>query len=162
MGIDLGKRTLASRRTETASGNVYIRLLVKLYEFLGRRTESKFNKVVAARLIKSRTYRPPMSLSRLSKHMAKVGTEGKIAVLVSTLTDDPRMLECPKLTVCALRVTKTARERIVAAGGEVLTFDQLAVRAPTGKNCMLLRGARNTREAVKHFGAAGVPGSHAK
>ena len=48
------------------------------------------------------------------------------------------------------------------AGGEILTFDQLALAAPTGSNCVLLRGPKNAREAVKHFGAPGVPGSHAK
>lgn len=49
------------------------------------------------------------------------------------------------------------------AGGEALTFDQLALLRPTGSNCVLLRGPRNAREAVKHFGAApGVPHSHTK
>jgi hypothetical protein len=49
------------------------------------------------------------------------------------------------------------------AGGEILTFDQLALIAPTGSNTVLLRGPKNSREAVKHFGPApGVPGSSAK
>ena len=48
------------------------------------------------------------------------------------------------------------------AGGKILTFDQLALLAPTGSNAVLLRGPKNSRETVKHFGAAGVPGSHAK
>lgn len=42
-----------------------------------------------------------------------------------------------------------------------MTFDQLALVAPTGSNTVLLRGPKNSREAVKHFGAAGVPGSSA-
>ena len=50
----------------------------------------------------------------------------------------------------------------VQAGGECITFDELALRAPTGANCVLLRGPKNSRESVKHFGAAGVPGSHVK
>lgn len=40
------------------------------------------------------------------------------------------------------------------AGGEILTFDQLALQAPTGSNTVLLRGPKNSREAVKHFGPA--------
>lgn len=40
------------------------------------------------------------------------------------------------------------------AGGECLTFDQLALERPTGKDCVLLRGPKNNREAVKHFGPA--------
>ena len=40
------------------------------------------------------------------------------------------------------------------AGGEILTFDQLALVAPTGSGTVLLRGPKNSREAVKHFGLA--------
>ena len=66
------------------------------------------------------------------------------------------------LQVCALRVTETARARILAAGGEIITFDQLALRSPTGENTLLLRGPKMGREAIKHFGAAGTVRSHAK
>ncbi|KAF8760278.1 Ribosomal protein 60S L18 and 50S L18e [Rhizoctonia solani] len=76
----------------------------------------------------------------------------KIIVTVAPVTDDNRLLTVPKLTVAALRFTRAARERILNAGGETLTLDQLALRAPTGTNTILLRGKRNTREAVKHFG----------
>jgi large subunit ribosomal protein L18e len=58
----------------------------------------------------------------------------------------------PKLSIAALRFTATAKARILAAGGEVLTLDQLASRSPIGANTILLRGKRNSREAVKHFG----------
>ena len=34
-----------------------------------------------------------------------------------------RLLNVPKLNVCALRFTETARKRILAAGGKTLTFD---------------------------------------
>jgi len=88
--------------------------------------------------------------------------EDKIAVIVGTVTDDVRFLEVPKLTVCALKFTSTARARIVKAGGECLTLDQLALRAPTGKNTVLLRGPKLARETVKHWGAAGVPHSSTK
>ena len=107
----------------------------------------------------SRVNRPPISISRLARYLA--GKEDKIAVIVGTVTDDDRLLEVPKLTVAALRVTEAARARILNAGGEILTFDQLALRAPTGKGTVLLRGPKS-REAIKHFGAPGVPGSSAK
>lgn len=76
----------------------------------------------------------------------------KIIVQVGTVTDDVRLTEIPKLTIAALRFTTAAKERILNAGGEALTLDQLALRAPTGSNTVLLRGKRNTRESVKHFG----------
>lgn len=65
--------------------------------------------------------------------------------------------------VCALRATERARARILKAGGQVITFDQLALRAPTGKQTVLIQGRRKAREANKHFGPApGLPGSHTK
>ncbi len=59
-------------------------------------------------------------------------------------------------------MTEKARERVLKAGGEVITFDQLALRAPTGKNTVLLQGCRHSRKAHRSFGAAGKPGSHVK
>lgn len=60
--------------------------------------------------------------------------DDKIAVIVGTVTDDVRVHEIPCLKVTALRFTETARARIEKAGGECLTFDQLALRAPLGQN----------------------------
>lgn len=71
---------------------------------------------------------------------------------VGTVTDDIRLTTVPKLTIAALRFTQAAKERIIAAGGEALTLDQLALRAPTGSNTVLLRGVKTAREAYKHFG----------
>ena len=129
---------------------MYLQLLVKLYRFLLRRTESAFCGVVLKRLFMSRTNRPPLSLSRLARFMRE--KDGKIAVLVGTVTDDPRLLIVPKLTVCALRFTESARARIVKAGGECLTFDQLVLRSPKGSNTTLLRGPKKAREVYSHFG----------
>merc|ERR1712154_205931 len=132
--------------------------LVKLYRFLARRTDSKFNQVVLRRLFMSRRNRQPLSLSRLSAN----AKEGKTIVCVGTVTNDIRLHNVPKLKLAALRVTETARKRILDAGGEIITLDQLATSAPLGQNTILLQGPRSHREAMKHFGAPGVPGSHAK
>jgi large subunit ribosomal protein L18e len=158
MGIDIAKKHVKRRvRTNPRSDDPYLRLLVKLYKFLARRTGSEFNQVVLHRLNMSNVNRPPVSVSRLTRYMA--GKEDKIAVVVADVTNDSRLLKVPKLTVVALRFTETARARIVKAGGECLTFDQLALRAPTGANCVLLRGAKSHRTALKYMGAAGLPGS---
>lgn len=105
----------------------------------------------------SRINRPPVSLSRIVSNVSET-QKGKTVVVVGTVTDDNRMLTVPKLSVAALRFTATARARIEKAGGEILTLDQLALRAPTGSNTLLLRGPKNAREAVKHFGMG--PHSH--
>merc|ERR1712224_954577 len=136
MGIDIkaGGRIKNGNRKAPTTENVYIRLLVKLYRFLARRTESNFNAVILKRLFMSRHNRPPLSLSKLAKFMRN--KEGKMAVIVGTVTDDVRMLEAPKnLKLCALRVTESARARILANGGEIITFDQLAQLYPTGSVC---------------------------
>jgi large subunit ribosomal protein L18e len=75
------------------------------------------------------------------KQHNKAAKTPKIAVVVGTVTDDIRLLDVPKLHVCALRFTEGARTRILNAGGKVLTFDQLALRAPKGQNTVLLQGA---------------------
>jgi large subunit ribosomal protein L18e len=134
----------------------YLQLLNKLYAFLARRTDSKFNAAVLRRLRMSNINRPPVSISRIKANVASPHSskahKGKTVVIVGTVTDDVRLLEVPKLSVAALRFTATARARILKAGGECLTLDELALRAPTGSNTVLLRGPKNAREAVKHFG----------
>ncbi|KAK4377169.1 hypothetical protein RND71_003465 [Anisodus tanguticus] len=125
-GIDLkaGGKSKKTKRTAPKSDDVYLKLLVKLYRFLVRRTGSKFNGVILKRLFMSKTNRAPLSLSRLIAY-AK-GKEDKIAVIVGSVTDDVRAYDVPTLKV-------------------------------------LLRGPKNAREAVKHFGPApGVPHSHTK
>mmetsp|Transcript_14236 Transcript_14236/g.17293 ORF Transcript_14236/g.17293 Transcript_14236/m.17293 type:complete len:193 (+) Transcript_14236:55-633(+) len=153
MGIDLkagGRRTghkSSSKVIKTA--NPYTRLLIKLYKFLERRTDSAFCAQIVKRLHMSKVNQPPVGLNRLSRYMTN--KDDKIAVVVGKVTDDVRMLEVPKLCVCALAFTDGARKRILAAGGECLTFDQLALRCPTGTNTVLLRGPKS-RKALAHFG----------
>ncbi|KII96054.1 hypothetical protein PLICRDRAFT_48977 [Plicaturopsis crispa FD-325 SS-3] len=162
MGIDLKSHHVKkSNRTAPKSEDPYLLLLVKLYRFLARRTDSDFNKVILHRLFLSKVNRPPISLSRIVKETASAtDRESKIIVTIGTVTDDIRFTDLPKLTIAALRFTQGAKERILNAGGEVLTLDQLALRAPTGSNTILLRGKKNTRESVKHFGMG--PHQHKK
>lgn len=168
MGVDLDHRfDRKVVRRAPRSKNLYLLLLVKLYRFLARRTGAKFNQTILKRLFMSKTNRPPLSLSRLVRHMkkkgksplvrmisshARLGRENKTAVVVGSITDDARLYEVPKLTVCALHLTEAARGRILGAGGEILTFDQLALRSPKGKNTVLLQGPRKARKANRYFG----------
>ncbi|XP_043937477.1 60S ribosomal protein L18 [Protopterus annectens] len=111
----------------------------------------------------SRSNRPPLSLSRLIRKMKLPGRDNKTAVVVGTVTDDIRIQDIPKLTICALRVTEGARSRLLKAGGKILTFDQLALASPKGQNTVLLSGPRKGREVYRHFGKApGTPHSHTK
>lgn len=88
---------------------------------MARRTDSHFNKTVLRRLNHSRVSRYPMSLSNIAKNMTNKAD--KIAVVVCKVLDDERFLEVPKMTVCALAFSNSARRRIVGAGGKCMTFD---------------------------------------
>lgn len=46
----------------------------------------------------------------------------------------------PVVQICALRITDGARCRIIKAGGQVMTFDQLALASPKGHGTVLLSG----------------------
>merc|ERR1719498_2040555 len=161
MGIDLVKRGRIKNKfkKDTKSKNLYQHLLVKLFKFLSRRTDSSFCKTILRRLVASRTNRPPVSLSKLVKHLGS--KQDRTAVVVGTVTDDQRLETIPKLSVAALRFTESARARIVKAGGSCQTIDELIMKSPTGANTLLLRGP-TIREAKRHFGAAGVPHSRVK
>ena len=153
MGVDMNHRVLRKTRREPKSENVQVKMLFNLYNFISRRSGNDFNKKIAHRLCLSNTNRRPLSVSRLA--VALNGKDAEtIAVVVGKITNDERLLEVPKMKVAALGFTETARARIVAAGGECLTLDQLALQRPTGENCLLLEGDRKRREAVKHFGMA--------
>ncbi|CCE61133.1 hypothetical protein TPHA_0A00480 [Tetrapisispora phaffii CBS 4417] len=154
MGIDhyTKQHKRSGHRTAPKSDNVYLKMLVKLYSFLARRTDAPFNKVVLRSLFLSKINKPPVSVSRIAKALKQEGAAQKTIVVVGTVTDDSRIYEFPKTTVAALKFTAGARARIVKAGGECITLDQLAVRAPKGQNTLILRGPRNAREAVRHFG----------
>jgi large subunit ribosomal protein L18e len=141
-------------------------LTEKLYKFLARRTDSKLNKLVLKRLRNSRVNRPPVSLSKLERlaQRQKKSNQGKdiVYAVVATVTNDIRTLDLSPINVCALKFSEKARQRIIAAGGNCYTFDQLALSRPKGEGVVLLRGTR-AREAKKHFGRApGLPGSRTK
>uniref|UniRef100_A0A4X2JVC5 Large ribosomal subunit protein uL15/eL18 domain-containing protein n=1 Tax=Vombatus ursinus TaxID=29139 RepID=A0A4X2JVC5_VOMUR len=150
-------------RKEPKSQDIYLQLLVKLYRFLTRRTNSTFNKVVLKRLFVSRTNRPPLSLSRMIRKMKLPSRENKTALVVGTVTDDVRIQDVLKLKVCALCVTSNARNRILKAGGRILPFDQLAMSSPKGQGTILLSGPQKDWEVYRHFRKApGTPHSHTK
>jgi len=160
MGIDLksgGRRKGHNVRKAPVTKNVYTKLLEKLYSFLARRADSKFALTITKRLRMSRINNAPISISRMARYMKN--KEDKIAVIVGAVTNDTRLLELPAMKVAALRFTEAARAQITKAGGECLTLDQLALRAPKGNGTVLLRGAKKAREAERHFGHRTSPGN---
>eukprot|EP00768_Dysnectes_brevis_P006669 gnl/Dysnectes_brevis/533_a590_7591.p1 GENE.gnl/Dysnectes_brevis/533_a590_7591~~gnl/Dysnectes_brevis/533_a590_7591.p1 ORF type:complete len:186 (-),score=52.99 gnl/Dysnectes_brevis/533_a590_7591:70-627(-) len=161
MGIDRPANKRSNKRTVPKSTNPYMNVLHKTYKFLERRSEKPtFAKVAHKRMCLSRTNRPAVSLATLSKRMSQ--HDDKVAVVVGTITNDDRMPLIPKMTVCALHFTKTARARIETVGGRCMSFDELLMENPKGCNTVMIQGHRLSREVCKSYGAPGVPGSHAK
>mmetsp|Transcript_143008 Transcript_143008/g.202279 ORF Transcript_143008/g.202279 Transcript_143008/m.202279 type:complete len:182 (+) Transcript_143008:27-572(+) len=149
------------RTRQIRQTNPYLHSLLKLYEFVKRRATTKFAALIYARLKKSKTTRAPLSLSRLIKNLSKKSNAGKIGVIVGTVTNDVRQVDVPKgLKVACLRATQPARKRIHAAGGQVLTLEELIQQRPTGSNTFLLRGPSSHRLVNKQRGARGVPNAH--
>jgi large subunit ribosomal protein L18e len=101
----------------------------------------------------SRTNRPPISLSRLLRYYDESKRNaGRVAVVIGKVLDDERKLRLPSnIRLCALQISETARARIEAAGGQVMTLDQLALMAPRGENTILIRGRLHQRRCYKHF-----------
>lgn len=93
-----------------------------------------------------------MSVAKINSVLNQKGASEKTVVVVGTVTDDIRLLEFPKATIAALRFTAGAKAKIAKAGGEAITLDQLALRAPKGQNTIIVRGPRKARQAVRHFG----------
>ncbi|EJT49316.1 60S ribosomal protein L18-B [Trichosporon asahii var. asahii CBS 2479] len=157
MGIDIRRHHVKKgNRQAPKSEDPYLLLLVKLYRFLARRTDSRFNKVVLRRLFQSKTNRAPVSLSKIVKLTRGSNPDNsKTVVIVGSVLDDERFAEVPKLSVAALRFSGAARERILAAGGECLTLDQLAQRAPTGSNTVLLHFGGPLKGGAPYVGQSG-------
>lgn len=141
MGIQNFKtnKKVSIKRKTSRSKNLYLNLLIKIFRFLARKTKSKFNTVILKRLFSSRSFQAPISLSRLIRYSK--GNK-KTIVVVGKILNDERIGDIPKFTVCALKISSSAKSRILKSGGQVITFDQLAKTNPTGKNTLLLRGIK--------------------
>ena len=142
----IGKKKF--NRSSTQSKNIYFGMILKIYRFLTRRTNSKFNYAVLRRLQMSRKNQPAISLSCLVRLAHK--NISKVVVVVGKVLNDDRLITVPKLSICALMITNSTKKRIIAAGGRVFTFDQLATENPMGKNTILLRGPKYTKTLCKY------------
>ena len=117
MGIDVtGLPDKRVKRHYVVSSNPYLKLLAKLYKFLAARTAAKFNKVVYARILKSRSNKAPVSLSRL-------------AVVLKRKTVWLNPWELARLAMAKGLTSRAFRDRYCEFGGIHLRFD-----GPSGWN----------------------------
>merc|ERR1711915_441579 len=165
MGIDLNhKNRRKVRRKAPRSPNDYLKMLVKVYRFIARRTKAKFNHIILKRMFMSSANLPPCPISKIATLMKHPSKKKLTAVIVGTVTNDVRMYTVPKnMKICCLSITDSAHARVERKGGRIMTFDQLAREHPIGKGTVLMQGCRRAGERFRHFGRApGLPGSHTK
>jgi large subunit ribosomal protein L18e len=146
MGIQFEKTKvkLKHKRTSTGSSNLYVDFLVKIYRQLCQTTISKFNEIILKRLIMSRKMQTRISLSQIVCYFRE--KKNKTIVVVGKVLNDERLIFLPKISLCALYVSSSARKRIIKAGGKIFTFDQIAMKFPTGRNCVLIRGSKTKKK----------------
>merc|ERR1711939_1285810 len=133
MGVDLDRHHVASgHRKAPHSDNPYLKLLHKLFSFLPGRTDSKFNQTVLRRLRMSKVNRPPISLSKIcavtNNPSSAKAYEGKIRAVVGAVTDDNRLYEVPKMTLCASPTPPVPASRRLAANASPSTSSPCAPR----------------------------------
>lgn len=95
----------------------------------------------------SRKNQAPISLAKIANYTSK--NKNKTIIIVGKVLNDERIFLIPKIFICALKISSSARERIFKAGGAVFTFDQLAMKFPTGKNCILIKGLASRKKKTK-------------
>ncbi|CAD8171251.1 unnamed protein product [Paramecium octaurelia] len=143
-----------------------------LFEIIDKtiRTDSNFNATVLRRIQLTRTDKYPISISRLVKLINTAKDKTRTLVVVGTVTDDIRLLNVPKINVCALGFTETARKRILVAGQRTqLLISQhnkiqlvLRINMNFQEQEHFIKRSKSQRNFKTLWRAAGLPGSHAK
>ncbi|XP_051912641.1 60S ribosomal protein L18-like [Hippocampus zosterae] len=142
------QRNLRKPRTT----NVQLRGLIKYFTSCRGARPCAFNKVILKRLCQSRTTRCPSHCPGSSRIW--VPSLERTAVVVGTVTNDLRLLELPKLRVCALRFTTQAPSPDHQGRRQVCHLRPAGpVEIRTARTTCLMRGPR-FREAKRHFGLA--------
>ncbi len=98
----------------------------------GKKEGSKAWIRVAELLLKPTRERPAVNLSKINRY----ANEGEIVIVPGKVLGAGKLEK--KLTVVAFSFSKTAVEKIKAAGGEVLTLQEAAKKYPKVSNARIL------------------------
>lgn len=116
----------------TGPTNPMLRRLVRQLREKARETKVPLWRDLAERLVQPRRARAEVNLSHLNRYSSQGGTvvvPGK--VLGAGKLDHP-------ISIAAFKFSGSARRKIVAAGGKVLTIHQLLEQNPQGKGIILM------------------------
>ena len=106
--------------------------LLRVIRLLRKNRKARIWRAVAERLEKPRRLRAEVNISRINRYTK----EGDTVIVPG------KVLGAGKLThpvyVAAFSFSKAAREKIIEAGGECMTIEELMERNPTGSNVKIL------------------------
>lgn len=117
---------------KSASKNDLLRKEIKLLNRASRDKQAPIWKDIAYRLSASRKNRAEVNISRLNRY-----TEGNEVVAVPGKVLASGLLN-HALTVAAFSFSGNAREKVVAAGGKCLSFEDLVKENPKGTNVRIM------------------------
>ena len=107
--------------------------LLRVIRLLRKNRKARIWRAVAERLEKPRRLRAEVNISRINRYTK----EGDTVIVPG------KVLGAGKLThpvhVAAFSFSKAARKKIIEAGGECMTIEELMERNPTGSNVKILR-----------------------
>ncbi len=116
----------------TGSTNPQVRKLLRQLREQGKQQKVKIWRELAERLEGSRRSRPEVNLGQLNRFT----DEGGVVVVPG------KVLAAGKLdhsvNVAALMFSAPAKRKVVAAGGSVMTLEQLVEQNPSGKGLKLM------------------------
>jgi len=116
----------------TGPTNPQLRKLLRLLREQGKKQQARIWLEMAERLERPRRSRAEVNLSQINRYTengSTVAVPGK--VLAAGRLDHP-------VRVAALTFSAAAKRKIIAAGGSVLTLQQLLEENPTGKEVKLV------------------------
>lgn len=126
------RRGLAMKRTGPT--NVHLRRLIHYLRKKARENKAPIWRRVAELLERPTRLRPEINLSKINRYTV----EGDTVVVPGKVLGSGVLTH--RVIVAAYTFSKKAREKILAAGGEVLTISQLVERNPRGSGVKILIG----------------------
>lgn len=116
----------------TGPTNRQLRVLARFLRKAARANSAAIWRVVAEYVEKPRRQRVAVNVGKLNR----VAKDGDVVLVPGKLLAGGKLEK--KITVAALKISRKAAEKVVAAGGEVLTIPELVRRLPKGSGVKIV------------------------
>ncbi|KAI5149941.1 large subunit ribosomal protein L18e [Enteropsectra breve] len=143
----IGKRVPRSENKNLLKLHAFFR---KIVDAAGKNAPEILLKITK-RLTMTQKNRPAVKVSKI---MSELNGSDKVAVVVSKVLDDERLMVLPAMKIVALKWSRSVQQKIEACGGSISTLDQFIKVGGSLENLVLVHGDPNARKASKFFGPA--------